>query len=1094
MEIAVVPKQQTFEVTRMLLDSLNVEQQRKENKDRLTALGGTSALAASLGLNIETGLTEQQAIELREKFGTNAFPETPMESFLSIFIGSFNDFTLMILIFASIVSIAIETWQYPETGWIEGCAILMAVFLVGMVTATNDYSKELQFRKLEDTSHKSERTSVLRNGMIERVNPVDLVVGDIIKLQVGDSIPADCIMVSLNCVKSNESALTGESDDIVKSAERDPFLISSCLLTEGEDVHALVIGTGLNSQWGRIKAQLVTEPVNTPLQDKLYVMSQLIGYMGLSAAILTFTVLLINIWARDNGENVSGGIIHAFILAVVIVVVAIPEGLPLAITISLAYSTSKMYQDQNFVRVLSACETMGNATNICSDKTGTLTENLMTVVEGWFADVFYEQDQFVNASIADNVKRIFSENCCVNRLAYLVYKDESGNDYSRPAVIGNKTEGALLLLCRSWGFDYEEVGKEVFHEPQDRMFGFNSNIKRSCAVIHRPDKSVRVLVKGASEWVLRDCTMYLDKDGKVCNMTSEKITELEAVIKGMAQRALRTLIIAHVDFSDASLLPADWQNEPPDHANLCCDAIVGIMDPLRGDVKEAVAKAQFAGVTVRMVTGDNLDTACAIAKQCGILKPDGIVMEGPKFRQLSPEKLDEILPKLQVLARSSPEDKFLLVVRLNGYSLPTNKDDWLRNHEGELPNLDYDKHKDLLLPGYYEEWKKTRPDGGEVVGVTGDGTNDAPALKAADVGLSMGITGTKVAQSASDIVILDDKFSSIVKAILWGRCVYDNVRKFLQFQLTVNVVAITTTFLGAVIGFGQPLNPVMMLWVNLVMDTMGALALGTELPVPTLLHRRPYKRTASLMSRLMWRHIFCQAAWQIGLIFWMLYNPEFFNARHHGACAIYNVKAASSISWSAYSEVAYNNTRGPINCGTIRKICPDNNIHCYEGRHSAQQYGLMGSKTTDTYFRFENLKGFADSCLECKFLDHTHGTVIFNAFIFCQLFNEINSRSIFNDWNVWKGFFSNPMFVSILAVSTGLQIMLVTVGGEFVKTTPISLRNWGLTVGLASITLVVGFFMRFIPLKEDPNSFFHNEEEEITTTAQPINTDTDTRV
>eukprot|EP01041_Mallomonas_annulata_P010440 gene10440-21785_t len=1052
MEIVVAPRPGNVQLTRELLDGLNVEQQKKENKERLLAIGGTEGLIAAINVDSNIGLTDQQVTDMRDKFGTNAFPESPMEGFFTIFIGSFNDFTLMVLIFAAIVSIGIETWQEPQTGWIEGAAILIAVFLVGIVTATNDYTKEIQFRKLESSSQASERTSVLRNGTIDRINPIDLVVGDIIKLQAGDSIPADCIIINHASIMCNESALTGESDDLKKSSTGDCFLISSCLITEGDDdTIALVTGTGTNSQWGRIKSQLVTEPVNTPLQDKLDNMSQKIGYIGLGAACATFIVLIINIWARNNGDNVTKGVISAFILAVVIVVVAIPEGLPLAVTISLAYSTKKMYEDQNFIRILAACETMGNATNICSDKTGTLTENLMTVVEGWFAGIkLTENELSTPGKIADNIKRVIAENICLNRTAYLLYKDDDGNVLYRPQVIGNKTEGALLLLAKSWGFDYEDVKKEVFNENTDKIFAFNSKDKRSSIVLRRKDGSARVAVKGASEWVLRDCTMYLDKDGSVKPMTTDKLMELEKLITEMAQRALRTLVLAHTDFSSSADLPNDWLDNPPNNKNLCCDCIVGIIDPLRGDVKEAVATAQQAGVTVRMVTGDNLETACAIAKQCGILTADGLAMEGPKFRELTPKQADAILPKLQVLARSSPEDKFLLVVRLNGYSLPSTAEEWAEKHKDQ-PGVTWDKHKDKLLPGYVEEWAATRPDGGEVVGVTGDGTNDAPALKAADVGLSMGITGTKVAQSASDIVILDDKFSSIVRAIMWGRCVYDNIRKFLQFQLTVNVVALIIAFTGAVSGFGQPLNPVMMLWVNLVMDTLGALALGTELPTRALLQRRPYKRTASLVSRPMWRNILCQAAFQLALLFWMLFNPGFFHTVQNESCAIYSTHSSSS-TWDPYTMSTVTNGTGTITCDTFSQICPGKDGPCYTTTHSIIANKLNGKSSRDDLFRFEKLDGFLSACLECKQLDYTHGSVIFNAFIFCQIFNEINSRVIFDDLNIFKGLSTNPIFASVILFSIGAQIFLINVGGDFVKTTPLDINNWLITIGFALIT------------------------------------------
>jgi P-type Ca2+ transporter type 2C len=335
-------------------------------------------------------------------------------------------------------------------------------------------------------------------------------------------------------------------------------------------------------------------------------LSHQIGYVGLIAAAGTFIAMVISIWARHHGKDVLGGFIEAFILSVTIIVVAIPEGLPLAVTIALAYSTKKMYQDQCFIRVLSACETMGNATNICSDKTGTLTENRMTVVEGYFAGVKYSQSDFSTAAISPKCKEIISENACINRIAYLVYKDSNGKELDKPNVIGSKTEGALIVMSKSWGFEYEVVKAKLFHDDKDKLFAFNSGKKRSTAIYHRPDGSARLLCKGASEWIIKDCTHYLNNDGAMVAITDAKRAEINEHIINMANNALRTLCLAHLDFA-AGALPNDWHENPPDSANLCLDSIVGIIDPLRSDVIEAVRVAQGAGVTVRMVTGDNLN-------------------------------------------------------------------------------------------------------------------------------------------------------------------------------------------------------------------------------------------------------------------------------------------------------------------------------------------------------------------------------------------------------------------------------------------------------------------------------------------------------
>jgi Ca2+-transporting ATPase len=797
------------------------------------------------------------------------------------------------------------------------------------------------------------------------------------------------------------------------------------------------------------------------------------------AAVGTFLAMVINIWARHGGHGVLNGFIDAFILAVTIVVVAIPEGLPLAVTISLAYSTKKMYADQCFIRVLAACETMGNATCICSDKTGTLTENRMTVVEGWFGNIRVTQDKFEPTSIPFPVKKLLGEFICLNRTAYFVWKDANGNQLDKPNIIGNKTEGALLMMVKNWGFEYDQIKEKMFREDRDRVYSFNSGKKRSTAVVTLEDGTVRVYCKGATEWVLKDCTAYLDEQGQSQPLKEEKIAQLEGFINDMADMALRTLLLAHRDYPSMADMPKDWIDNPPDSSNLTVDCIVGIIDPLRSDVKDAVKVAQRAGVLVRMVTGDNVATAKAIARQCGILT-NGTAIEGPVFRKLSPAEADKQLPMIQVMARSSPDDKYLMVTRLNGHGVPDGKEEWEAKHKlrGAL-DVSWETHRDQLLPGYREEWEATRPTGGHIVGVTGDGTNDAPALKAADVGLAMGITGTKVAQGASDIVILDDRFSSIVKAILWGRSVYDNIRKFLQFQLTVNVVALILVFLGAVADFEPPLNAVQMLWVNLVMDTFGALALGTETPNQNLLDRKPYKRDAGLVSRVMWRNILCQSAFQLALCLTLLYKgADWFGITYGVGCLDYKVGSSSYVWDPATNDKILESSAGdvlmPVSCSSFNE-CPHKDTSCLSHPFPYQYLDRTDNVTRDSVYEFQHLSDFESECLTCAVNDYTHNTLIFNTFIWCQIFNEYNSRK-FSELNVFAGLIEGGfVFPAVSMFSVGMQILLIEVGGEFVKTTPLTLIQWLVTIGLSAGSFVVTVLMKLcIPIKEDPDSFFEH--------------------
>jgi calcium-translocating P-type ATPase len=1036
------------------------------SKSMLNEIGGMSALLKKFDIDMETGVKTEKDVEyLREKYGSNEFPEYPLKSYWEFLWDAMQDTTLLVLLAAAAVSLIIGIIEEgTEEGWIEGGAIFIAVALVSNITAINDYSKQLQFADLERTQARDEKCTVIRyGGEVVTINPRDIVVGDILNIPSGGQAFADCILLTNIVCISDQSSLTGESEEVKKTIEKDHLLYSSCTVVPNGICRALALGTGVNSQWGKIKVGKTIEHKNTPLQDKLDNMTEIIGYVGIIAAFFTFSALVISIWARDNGENISGGFIHAFILAVTIIVVAIPEGLPLAVTIALAYSQSEMYNEMCNIRVLAACETMGNATNICSDKTGTLTENQMTVVAGWFAGKFYDKEEFsdVKKMLSEKVITCITDQTSLNRECDIRWTDTENKPLEKgPEITGSKTESALMIMAYNWGIHYMDVLKKKFNTNRDKFFPFNSEKKRSTCLIEMPDGTIRIFVKGASEWILKDATALMDHDGNVTDLTPSKLDELNECILSMARQALRTLTLAHVDFPSRSALPKDWMDNPPDTSNLVIDCIVGIIDPLRGDVIEAVQTAKRAGVVVRMITGDNIVTARAIAKDCGILTDEEYSIEGPVFRKLTPKEADQRLLTLEVMARSSPEDKLLLVTRLNGKALPDTQEKWEKRFESN-PDYSYDTHKDLLLPGYKEEWELSHPNGGEVVGVTGDGTNDAPALAAADVGLAMGIAGTDVAKGAAAIVILDDRFSSIVNAIKWGRSIYDNIRKFLQFQLTVNIVALVLVFVAAAAGFGQPLTAVQMLWVNLIMDTLGALALGTEKPTDELLNRRPYRRNAMLISRPMMRNMAFQSAFQLILLFTLLFaGASLFSVRSMSTdpCFEYSSSSTATIS---------NSSGGTMQCSDWKDYCNGQGDDCYEESHT---------NGDGNSFYFSDYTNFKDKCLTCTKHDYTHGTIIFNAFIWCQIFNEYTSRNLLDEWNPLAGLNGNFMFLYVSLFSIGSQIIIVEFGEEFTSTSPLTLNQWLITIALGAIGLLVGVIMRFVPVEEDPNEFFFHEK------------------
>lgn len=620
----------------------------------------------------------------------------------------------------------------------------------------------------------------------------------------------------------------------------------------------LVLAVGVNTEWGRTLALVADDHPPTPLQEKLEDLVVLIGKIGTVVATLVFIVLVIyyivdSVHPRavapcnetttnrtctpDNpynfsnpdgciplcsdpeGEPVEGEpdeitlpttwkpaslmeVLAGFIVAVTIVVVAVPEGLPLAVTISLAYSVKQMFDDQNLVRHLSACEVMGGATNICSDKTGTLTEGRMSVAECTLGGKAYKASALQAQNLEGDLGTLFVES--------LVLNNDDGELLREPGkqiqFLGNPTECAMLVLSERLGCEYKRLQSRY---PPTKKWGFTSARKRMSSIINK-DGFYRLYCKGAAEIVLAKCSYYMTADGLRAEEISEGLRKnLRNQIEGYARQGLRALTLAYRDFDSAR-----WNDNKDGNGfeeDLILIGVVAIEDPLRPEVPDSVLQCQRAGITVRMITGDNILTARKIASDCHILTPDGTAMEGPAFEQLTDIEALNALTTLQVLARSRPQDKLRLVELLTG--------------------------------------------AGEVVAVTGDGTNDAPALSAASVGLAMGLAGTEVAKNAADIIILDDNFASIVKSVLWGRCIYDNIRKFLQFQLTVNVVALVVAFLGAITKYGTPLTAVQLLWVNLIMDTMAALALGTEKPTPNLLLRKPYGKKGKLITMLMVRNI-----------------------------------------------------------------------------------------------------------------------------------------------------------------------------------------------------------------------------------------------
>ncbi|CAN6451086.1 unnamed protein product [Victoria cruziana] len=808
---------------------------RDHDSSSLQGLGGVEGLANLLKSNLDKGISEDDDEARRNEFGANTYPRKKGRSFLVFLWEACQDTTLIILMIAAALSLGlgIKTEGIKE-GWYDGASIAVAVLIVILVTAISDYRQSLEFQNLNEEK-RNIKLEVTRGGRRVEVSIFDIMVGDVVPLKIGDQVPADGVLIVGRSLAIDESSMTGESK-IVHKDQRDPFLMSGCKVADGYG-SMLVTGVGLNTEWGLLMASISEDNgEETPLQVRLNGVATFIGTVGLVVAVTVLLVLLIRYLSGHTknpdgsvqfrfGEKSAGtafnGIVRIITIAVTIVVVAVPEGLPLAVTLTLAYSMRKMMMDKALVRRLSSCETMGSATVICSDKTGTLTLNQMTIVKAFVGDkIIGSPDQ--TELIPSRISSLLTEGIAHNTTGSIFISEDGGVT----EVTGSPTEKAILSWGLKIGMQFEELRSQ---SSVVQVLPFNSEKKRGGIAIKASESDVHIHWKGAAELVLDSCSHWIDQDGSFQELTADKVDEIKKVIESMAGESLRCVAFAFRN-QDMQNIPTIIEQQEqwviPDN-DLALLAIVGIKDPCRPGVQEAVALCKNAGVRVCMVTGDNIQTAKAIALECGILDSEAAaveptIIEGRTFRNYSETDRPNIARQIFVMGRSSPNDKLLLVQALR------------KN--------------------------------GDVVAVTGDGTNDAPALHEADIGLAMGIQGTEVAKENSDIIILDDNFSSVVKVVRWGRSVYANIQKFIQFQLTVNVAALVINVVAAVSGGNVPLTAVQLLWVNLIMDTLGALALATEPPTDELMQRPPVGRRDPLITNIMWRNIIIQAVYQVTVL------------------------------------------------------------------------------------------------------------------------------------------------------------------------------------------------------------------------------------
>jgi Ca2+-transporting ATPase len=982
-----------------------------------------SYLVGGIAIDPEVGLTDVQVKEMRGKFGENALTPPERTPWWQQFIGKFDDPTIKILLAAAIISLimaAVEKYALndPHATFVDSLGIFMAVTLATVVGFLSERKSEKEFDLLNEVKEAID-VKVTRNGVFHTITIKDIVVGDVLRLDMGDKVPADGVLFSSLHLYIDESLLTGESLPAQKSwqadgtdiemASDDNRVFRGTMVADGHGQY-LVTAVGDSTKMGEIARALAhtegeDKEEETPLKQKLTRLAKQISVVGVIASTLIFTVMGVkSLLSSDLFRQVMGNIpvlsiicilaivlgiilmkyvlkgffssmdmemkskevqalavvpmtvasfiflvcawgflaapllsvvllnelLVAFVVAVTIIVVAVPEGLPMMVTVSLALNMMKMAKENCLVRRLIASETIGSATVICTDKTGTLTQNKMKPVWFFIGMKSFEAKEIHAAAETPEWDGII-RNIAVNSEAQLEIKEEGMTG------VGNPTECALLLLLHEKGIDYREMRR--LH-PKIWQIDYNSERKQSVVMVEVNGKQA-CYVKGAPERVLENCT-HVSIAGKLEPIENYR-TDILAALHTASTQALRVIAFSEKYASAGCSSLSD--------ISICMNCeqrvflgLVGIADPLRPEVPGAVSQCGLAGIEVKMITGDALQTAKAIAIEAGILHPGELVMTSKEFNEVSDEDLPTVAKDLRVLARSSPLDKYRLVQAL---------------------------HKI-----------------GAVVAMTGDGTNDAPALKTADVGLSMGKAGTEVAKEASDIVLLDDNFKSILTGVWWGRTLYQNIQRFLQFQLSVNVVALLSALIGPMVGWPLPLTVPQLLWVNIIMDTFAALALSTDPPRLKTMLQPPISRSAHIITPAMAVNIGIVGLYQVAVLFFVLIADPF-------------------------KVIVFDQ---------FKVIDPEKNI-------------LMLS-------------------------------VFFTTFIMFQFWNIFNCRTLRHDESPLTLITKNKMFITIVTFIIIVQVVMVQVGGpvgDIFRTTPLKdPMLWLKIVGLTATVVPVAWLARQI--------------------------------
>lgn len=1089
-----------------------------EEIEVLESMGGNKGLEKVFKTDLENGLKNDK-LDHQERldiYGSNAFEQEPLPHCCEYVWEALGDLMIRILIVAAIVQIGLGASplsEHPDKDWIEGLSITMAVFVVVCVGSLTNYTKEKKFKELNDRNSSMVKVTIKRNGEALEMSPDDVLVGDLIKINTGSIVAADGVLISTEGqIKIEESSLTGESDLIEKDtidvclvkckefigketnrhSVPSPLIFSGTQVKEGSGWY-LAWAVGTNSKKGQIMQSVQQNQENddskTPLELKLDDIAEDIGWFGIAAGVCTLVALFIRFGITyasalkqyneeiknpiegeslpsDPKQGISKDVLKIILLCIAIIVVAIPEGLPLAVTLSLAFSINKMMTDNNLVRRMHACETMGGANFICTDKTGTLTANIMNVFKLYDGQQTLDLKEVSEATkIHKDPMNYFSRNYFDMLVTSVVSNLQMTITEKDDILEPSKTDLAFANLFHNFDVKLFPIQSKYKVNKHDvRRIPFSSQRKKMTTIVSHPDfpTGYRAFMKGASEIIMKSVTYIADsKTLQTTTKSDEDNEKIKEIIKSYANESLRTICVAYKDITpieaETYLIKDDCGNNIVENTGFTLICIVGIKDTLRNRVPEAIAECHNAHITVIMVTGDLKETAIAISKECGIWNlteneniPDDYSLTGEEFfkriggleceicnlsvkdclcpktkkeaelKKIDIEKVQKqkvknmkefelIVKQLKVLARSRPLDKFALVLGLR--------------------RLDY------------------------VVAVTGDGTNDAQALSKSDVGFAMGIEGTDVAKDAADIIILDDNFASIVKAVVWGRNIYDCIRKFITFQLTVNLTACVLVFITACIGNETPITAIQMLWLNMIMDSLGSLALATEPPHDEILKRKPNSKREYIINYRMWKHIMGHSIILfIILIILYLKGSDFLIEQYPERIANANII---------------------FNCyGVFPGRAPENGVYYVlsgsQNSWPTSTRRIHGKTTVECgdYFKSTDL-AMAFSKYKSTYGSTSHMTILFNVFVLYTLLNQVNARVINDEFNVFYNIHKNLYFITLVILEFILQAILIQFGSIAFQTSMDGLtkEQWGYSIGFALVCYPVSIILKILKLE-----------------------------